>query len=88
LESCREAVLVLGRMEHPELKPQATKILQSLLQNHPLGLTVAGKQAIALGLGHLGQPTAATSLNILLMDADASVRFHAIAALNHLRHPV
>lgn len=88
LESCREAVLVLGRIEHSELKPHATKILQSLLHNHPLTQTVTGKQAIALSLGHLGQPAAAASLNTLLTDEDASVRFHAIAALNHLHHPV
>ncbi len=88
LELCREAVLVLGRIEHPELQPQATEILQSLLQNHPLGLMVTGKQAIALSLGHLGQSTAAASLNSLLTDEDASVKFHAMAALNHLHHPV
>lgn len=81
----REVVIVLGRIERPDLQPQAAQTLQTLLQQqHPLTLTAAGKQAIAFSLGNLGQHQAIRSLIELLADPDMRVHLHALSALKQL----
>jgi HEAT repeat protein len=77
----QEAIAVLGRVENLQTKGQAAKILLQLLESQP---DVRDKQAIAFSLGQLGQFEAMDALIQLLGDADASVRFHAIAALKQL----
>ncbi|MBW4516322.1 MAG: HEAT repeat domain-containing protein [Timaviella obliquedivisa GSE-PSE-MK23-08B] len=77
----QEAIAVLGRVEHLPAKGQAAEILLQLLESQP---DVREKQAIAFSLGQLGRIEAMESLIQLLADADASVRFHAIAALKQL----
>jgi HEAT repeat protein len=75
----QEMVTVLGRLENPQMKGRATEILLRLLAAGESN--GRGKQAIALSLGQLGQVEALDALIQLLADADAGVRFHAIAAL-------
>jgi HEAT repeat protein len=75
----QEMVTVLGRLENPQMKGRATEILLQFLAAGGAG--ARGKQAIALSLGQLGQVDALDALIQLLADADAGVRFHAIAAL-------
>jgi HEAT repeat protein len=77
----QEAIAVLGRVENLQTKGQAAEILLQLLESQP---DVREKQAIAFSLGQLGQLEAMDALIQLLGDADASVRFHAIAALKQL----
>lgn len=77
----QEAIAVLGRVENLQTKGQAAEILLQLLESQP---DVREKQAIAFSLGQLGQLEAMEALVQLLADADASVRFHAIAALKQL----
>lgn len=78
-----EALSALGRVEFA--KPQAATILLQLLQtNLPIAQSPQSKQAIALSLGQLGQGEAIDPLIQLLADENASVRFHAIAALKQL----
>lgn len=77
----QEAIAVLGRVENLQTKGQAAKILLRLLESQP---DTREKQAIAFGLGQLGQLEAMDALIQLLADANASVRFHAIAALKQL----
>lgn len=85
-EVYRETIVALGRVEHPALTPQAAHILIDLLQGKiPLPVVEQPqiKQAIAIGLGQLGQSQAIDSLTQLLSDPDETVRLHAIAALKH-----
>ena len=78
-----EAIAALGRVE--SAKDQSAAILLQLLQdNPPIAQTPRGKQAIALSLGQLEQMEAIDPLIQLLADDNASVRFHAIAALKQL----
>lgn len=77
----QEAIAVLGRVESQQAKAQAAKILLQCLELQP---DAREKQAIAFSLGQLGQLEALESLIQLLADANASVRFHAIAALKLL----
>lgn len=77
----QEAIAVLGRVENLQTKRQAAKILLQLLQVQP---DFREKQAIAFSLGQLGQLEAMEALIQLLGDADASVQFHAIAALKQI----
>ncbi len=77
----QEAIAVLGRVENLQTKEQAAEILLQLLESQP---DVREKQAIAFSLGQLGQLEAMEALIQLLGDVNASVRFHAIAALQQL----
>lgn len=77
----QEAIAVLGRVENLQIKQQAAEILLQLLESQP---DMREKQAIAFSLGQLGQLEAMDALIHLLADANASVRFHAIAALKQL----
>jgi HEAT repeat protein len=74
----QEAIAVLGRLENGAMKDRAAEILLQLLATQP---EVREKQAIAFSLGQLGARPAMEALIQLLADENASVRFHAIAAL-------
>lgn len=80
----QEIITVLGRVETPETQAQAAQILLDLLHISAPLLTPKHKQTIALSLGQLGQLQALDALIHLLADTNASVRFHAIAALKQL----
>nr|WP_290223940.1 HEAT repeat domain-containing protein [Trichocoleus desertorum] len=81
-----QAVLTaLGRVELPEFKPQAAEILlAALTSQHPAVQQPHTQQAIALGLGQLGEPAAVEPLIQLLATPDIGVQLHAIAALKQL----
>lgn len=79
-----EAIAVLGR-SNPTAQPKATQLLLSLLESdHAIVQTSQGKQQIAFSLGQLNQAAAIEAVIHLLADPNASVRFHAVAALKHL----
>jgi HEAT repeat protein len=77
-----EALAVLGRVESAA-KAQSAAILIRLL-DRPIAQSPRDKQTIALSLGQLEQTQAIDPLIQLLADENASVRFHAIAALKQL----
>ena len=80
-----EVVAALGRMETPPLKAAATQVLIDLLAADGAAIQSSQlKQAVALGLGQLGQPCALDPLIQLLADPDSGVRLHGIAALKQL----
>ncbi len=82
---CQEIVIVLGRVEKPELKVKAAEILSDLLaSNHPAVEFAGIKQSLALGLGKLGDMRALDVLIKLLADPDNSVRLHSLSALKQL----
>lgn len=81
----QEILTVLGRVESAEAKDKAVEILLALLRSESHLLQDSkSKQTIALSLGQLGQIQALDALISMLADANASVRFHAIAALKQL----
>lgn len=81
----QEIVTAIGRVEPPELRAWAAKILVGMLQgNHPATQHEEVKQAIALALGQLGEQQALDCLIGLLADTDMGVRLHAIAAMKQL----
>lgn len=77
-------ITVVGRWEAVELKPQAAQILMNALGTALAAEQPALRQAIAIGLGGLGQPNALETLIQLLAAEEMSVRLHAIAALKTL----
>ena len=80
-----EVVAALSRMENPPLKAAATQILIELLETEDSALQSNQlKQAIALGLGQMGQPCAVEPLIQLLANPDVGVRLHSVAALKQL----
>ncbi|NET51770.1 MAG: HEAT repeat domain-containing protein [Merismopedia sp. SIO2A8] len=86
-EIYQEIAVMLGRVTVSELKGPATHLLLDLLQNH--GVThqsVIIRQSIAMSLGQLRQPMAASVLQELTQDDDERVRLHAIAALKTLNN--
>jgi len=85
VEVCQEVITVLGRIEQPDLKPQATQILLEFIHSqHPATQHNRIKQSLALALGQLGEQSALNPLIHLLSDVDGGVRLHAIAALKKL----
>lgn len=81
----QEIITVLGRVESAEAKGKAVEMLLELFSSEShLLQDPKNKQTIALSLGQLGQLQALDPLISLLADANASVRFHAIAALKQL----
>ncbi|MEG4106134.1 HEAT repeat domain-containing protein [Microcoleus sp. S13_C5] len=81
----QEIVTVLGRVEKPELKAAAAKIMIDLLETgHPAVQEAVSKKSLALGLGKLGDMRGLDALISMLGDADSSVRLHCIAALKQL----
>jgi HEAT repeat protein len=84
----QEVVTALGRVTHPESQKIAVEILLHLLHlHHPITKTVSGKQQIALSLGQLKAAEAIDPLIHLLVDTNASVQFHIVAALKQLGNP-
>ncbi len=82
---CQETLTVLGRVDQPDQKRQATQILLDLLQQEgTFARSASARQAIALALGQLGEITALDSLINLLADPDVGVRLHVISALKTL----
>ena len=82
---CQEILVVLGRVDHPDQKRQATQILLDLLQQDgTFAQSASARQAIALALKQLGDPAALNPLINLLADPHVSVRLHVIAALKSL----
>ncbi|HLO47386.1 MAG TPA: HEAT repeat domain-containing protein [Kamptonema sp.] len=80
----KEIITILGRVENPNLKPQAADILINLLQSGHPAIVGEVKQSLALGLGQLGDKKAIEPLIEMLADSDDSVRLHGIAALKQL----
>jgi HEAT repeat protein len=81
----QEIVIVLGRVQKPQLTTPAAEILLQILRSqHPATEIANIKSAIALSLGQLGKMQAIEPLIFLLADNNASVRLHAIAALKNL----
>lgn len=81
----QEIITVLGRVESAEAKGKAVEMLLELFSSKSHLLQDSkSKQTIALSLGQLGQLQALDPLILMLADANASVRFHAIAALKQL----
>lgn len=77
-------ITVVGQWESVALKPQAAQILMAALATAIAAEQPALRQAIAIGLGTLGQPNTLETLIQLLADEEMSVRLHAIAALKTL----
>ncbi len=81
----QEILTVLGRVEQPDQKHQATQILLDLLQREAtFARSASARQAIALALGQLGDLAALNPLINLLADPQVSVRLHVISALKIL----
>ncbi|MBN4002738.1 HEAT repeat domain-containing protein [Nostoc sp. LPT] len=81
----QEIVIVLGRVQKPQLTTLAAEILLEILRSqHPATEIVCIKSAIALSLGQLGEMQSIEPLISLLGDSNALVRLHAIAALKNL----
>ena len=80
-----EIITALGKLEKPELKPQATDILIEFLNSgNPNLENVCVKKSLALALGYLGNIDALEYLIQLLEDEDNSVRLHSVAAMKLL----
>lgn len=80
-----ELMYVVGRIETDALKGKAAQILLNFFESgHPLLAVISVRQALAHALGQLGKEGAIAVLQQLEADEDASVQFHAIAALKRL----
>lgn len=85
----QEIVTVLGRVEQPELKTEAAKILIDFLRSsHPATQPTTIKQGIALSLGQLGEIQAIDNLIELLAETDLAVRLHVITALKQINSAI
>lgn len=84
LQLYQAIITVVGQWEAVALKLQAAQILRDALTTTITTAQPALRQAIAIGLGALGQLTALETLIQLLADEEMSVRLHAIAALKAL----
>lgn len=80
-----EIIIALGKLEKPELKPQATNILiEFIASGNPNLENICVKKSLALTLGYLGNIHALEYLIQLLEDGDNSVILHSIAAMKKL----
>lgn len=80
-----EAVRVAGRVETPNLKEPAGRLLADFFASgHPILADAALKQCLAHALGQLGDIQNIGILEVLVEDLDPGVRYHAIAALKRL----
>ncbi|NJO60490.1 MAG: HEAT repeat domain-containing protein [Richelia sp. RM2_1_2] len=82
---CEEIIIVLGRQESTEMKPDAAKILidflnskQEIIDESPI------KQAIVTSLGELKDKSALTYLEKLADDKDSKVKLYALAAMKKI----
>ncbi|MEQ8961407.1 MAG: hypothetical protein RLP02_26360 [Coleofasciculus sp. C2-GNP5-27] len=77
---------VFGRIETPNLKYQAAKILLDFFESgHPSVETTVIKQALAYSWGQLGVADAMSALTQLQNDPQLSVKLHADAAIKQLQ---
>jgi HEAT repeat protein len=82
LEVCQEIIRVLGTQTLPDLKVKATNIIVDFFHSGQLAATQPQvKQGLAMSLGELGEALAQTLLQELVVDAEQTVRLHALAAL-------
>ena len=80
-----EIIIALGKLEKPELKPQATNILiEFIASGNPNLENICVKKSLALTLGYLGNIHALEYLIQLLEDGDNSVILHSVAAMKKL----
>ncbi|MGD1700901.1 HEAT repeat domain-containing protein [Dapis sp. BLCC M229] len=80
-----EIIRALGKLENPELKPQATDILiEFIASSNPSLESACVKKSLALALGYLGNIHALDYLIQLLEYEDNSVRLHSVAAMKQL----
>lgn len=80
-----EIIIALGKLEKPELKPQATNILiEFIASGNPNLENISVKKSLALTLGYLGNIHALEYLIQLLEDGDNSVILHSVAAMKKL----
>jgi HEAT repeat protein len=78
-------VVVLGRIQQPDLTPKASEILVEMLHlPHPATEVDSVRSAIAFSLGQLGNVTAIEPLQQMIKDHNPLVRIHAIASLKNL----
>jgi HEAT repeat protein len=77
----QEIITVLGRIDSPELKPQATQVLINFWQQHYQSNSPKIMQTLATSLGELGCNFAQTTLKSLTTVEDRKVQLHALAAL-------
>jgi HEAT repeat protein len=81
----QEVVIILGRVENPELKAKAAEILIDLLASDRPAVQLGEiKKSLAVAFGQLGDPRTLDALIQLLADPDNSVRLHGTAALKQL----
>jgi HEAT repeat protein len=81
----QQIVVVLGRIQQPNLTTKASEILVEMLRlSHPATEAGSIRSAIAFALGQLGSIQAIEPLQQLITDADELVRIHAIASLKNL----
>lgn len=79
----QEIIIVLGRINTPELKHQATQVLINYWQSQEQ-LSPNIRQIFATSLGELGDSIAQPVLEQLASDSDRKVQLHGIAALKKL----
>lgn len=83
-----ELIHVMGRIETDALKEKTAQMLLHVFESgHPLLAVISIRQALAHALGQLGEGEATAVLQQLEADENASVQFHAIAALKRLHCP-
>ncbi|NJL81642.1 MAG: hypothetical protein HC917_28065 [Richelia sp. SM2_1_7] len=82
---CEEIIIVLGRQESTEMKPDAAKILIDFLNSKQEIIDESRiKQAIVTSLGELKDKSALTYLEKLADDKDSKVKLYALAAMKKI----
>lgn len=81
----QEIIIVLGRVNSPQLKPQAAQVLVNFWQQHKhQSNSPQVMQALATSLGELRCNCVQTTLESLTTVEDRKVQLHALAALKKL----
>ena len=79
---CGEIVIMLGRWETDNLKPQANQVLLDFLNSgHEIAKINQIQQTVAFSLGQLGQSSAINTLQKLAQQGDQTLQLHALSAL-------
>lgn len=82
---CLQIIHELGSQSQAPLKSLATELLQEFFESRQRACQlVEVRQAVAMALGELGQPTAIALLQQLAEECDRGVRLHALAALRKI----
>ena len=79
----QEIITVLGRINVPKLKPQATRVLLNFWQNRPQ-LSSDLRQSLATSLGELRCESGRIVLEQLTQDSDRKVKLHAVSAMKKI----